>query len=47
VREQVLVAAKKVKLEGVPTWLEEPVRDAVIYVVIETLWAVLFRKPNG
>jgi len=47
VREQVLVAAKKVKLEGVPTWLEEPVRDAVIYVVLETLWTVLFRKPNG
>jgi hypothetical protein len=36
-------AAKKVNLKGVPSWLEEPVRDAVIYVVIETLWATLFR----
>lgn len=47
VREKVLVEAKKVNLKGVPTWLEEPVRDAVIYVVIETLWAMLFRKGKA
>jgi hypothetical protein len=43
VRTKVMDAAKKVNLKGVPSWLEEPVRDAVIYVVIETLWATLFR----
>ena len=45
VREQVKEAAKKIDLKGMPSWLEEPVRDAVIYVVIETIWTLLFRKP--
>jgi len=46
VRTKVMDAAKQVKLNGVPSWLEDPVRDAVIYVVIETLWAVSFRKKG-
>lgn len=36
-------AAKKVDLKGVPSWLEEPIRDAVVTVIIEVIWNLLFK----
>jgi len=44
VRERVMEAARRVKLGNVPEWLAEPVRDAVIYVVIEVVWTMAFKK---
>lgn len=44
VRLQVTEAAKKLDLGNVPTWLLDPVRDAVIYVIIEVVWSLVFKK---
>lgn len=44
VRLQVMDAAKKLELGNVPSWLVDPVRDAVIYVIIEVVWALAFKK---
>jgi hypothetical protein len=44
VRAKVAVEAKKLSLKSVPEWLQDIVRDAVVYVVIEVIWALFFRK---
>ena len=44
VHAHVAEAAKKLDLGNVPAWLADPVRDAVVYVIIEVVWALVFRK---
>lgn len=44
VRLQVMEAAKNLNLGNVPGWLADPVRDAVVYVIIEVVWAMAYRK---
>lgn len=44
VRLQVTEASKMLNLGNVPSWLVEPVRDAVIYVIIEVVWTMAHRK---
>jgi len=41
---QVGEAAKRLNIGNVPNWLVDPVRDAVIYVIIEVVWAMTFKK---
>jgi hypothetical protein len=43
VKGKVKDAAKKVDLKGLPSWLEDPIRDAVVGVVIEVCWNLLFK----
>lgn len=45
VKGKVKDAAKKIDLKGIPSWLEDPIRDAVVTVVIEVCWSLLFKKP--
>lgn len=45
VKTRVKDAAKKLDLKGIPSWLEEPIRDAVVNVIIEVIWNLLFKKP--
>jgi hypothetical protein len=45
VKAKVKEAAKKIDLKGVPSWLEEPIREAVITVIIEVVWNLVFKKP--
>lgn len=44
VKARVKDAAKKLDLKGIPSWLEEPIRDAVVNVIIEVIWNLLFKK---
>lgn len=44
VHAQVSDAAKTLSLGNTPAWLADPVRDAVVYVVIEAVWALVYRK---
>lgn len=44
VRDSVIEAARRLPIGNVPPWLADPVRDAVVYVVIESVWALVFRK---
>lgn len=44
VKIKVAEMTKKIDLGSIPTWLHEPVRDAVVYVIIETLWNVVLKK---
>lgn len=46
VRLQVSEAAKGLNLGNVPNWLVEPVRDAAVYVIIEVVWALAFKKTT-
>jgi hypothetical protein len=43
VKAKVKDAAKKVDLKSLPSWLEEPIRDAVVSVIIEVCWNLLFK----
>jgi hypothetical protein len=47
VHERVGAAARRLDLGNTPTWLADPVRDAVVYVVIESVWALLYRKKEA
>ena len=44
VKAKVKDAAKKIDLKGVPSWLEDPIRDAVVTVIIEVVWSIVFKK---
>jgi len=44
VKIKVAEIAKKIDLGSIPSWLHDPVRDAVVYVIIETLWNVVIKK---
>jgi hypothetical protein len=46
VKSKVMPEAQKIELKGVPEWLQSIVRDAIVYVVIEVVWALLFRKTD-
>ena len=46
VKGKVKDAAKKIDLEGIPSWLEEPIREAVVTVVIEVVWNLLFKNAK-
>lgn len=46
VKGKVKDAAKKIDLKGIPSWLEEPIREAVVTVVIEVVWNLLFKNAK-
>lgn len=46
VKAKVKDAAKKIDLKGIPSWLEDPIRDAVVNVVIEVIWNLLFKNAK-
>ncbi len=46
VKAKVKDAAKKIDLKGIPSWLEEPIRDAVVTVIIEVVWNLVFRDKK-
>ena len=43
VKGKVKEAAKRLDLKQLPSWLEEPIRDAVVTVIIEVCWNLLFK----
>lgn len=43
VKAKVKDASKKIDLKSLPSWLEEPIRDAVVAVIIEVIWNLLFK----
>jgi alpha-L-fucosidase len=40
IREKVMPAVSGVKLGKVPPWLVEPIKEAAVSVIIDTLWAI-------
>jgi len=47
VKAKVKDAAKHLDLKKVPGFLEDPIREAVISVIVDVVWATVFRKKNG
>lgn len=47
VKGKVKDASKKLDLKALPSWLEEPIRDAVIAVIIEVIWNLLFKGKKA
>ncbi len=47
VKEKVKDAAKNIDLKKVPGFLEDPIRDAVISVVVDVTWALVFKKKEA
>ncbi len=46
VKEKVKDAAKKIDLKGIPNFLEDAVRDALVGVVVDSVWALVFKKKD-
>lgn len=46
VKGKVKEAAKRLDLKSLPSWLEEPIRDAVVSVVIEVCWNLLIKDKK-
>jgi hypothetical protein len=46
VKSKVKHAVQHVDLKKVPAFLEEPIKDAVVGVVVDVVWATVFRKKN-
>jgi len=46
VKGKVKDASKKLDLKQLPSWLEEPIRDAVVSVIIEVCWNLLFKDKK-
>jgi hypothetical protein len=46
VKAKVKDAAKKLDLKSLPSWLEEPIRDAVVSVIIEVTWNLLLKDKK-
>ncbi len=47
VKEQVRDAVKHIDLKKVPPFLEEPIKDAVVSVIIDVVWALVFKKKEA
>jgi len=47
VKARVKEAAKRLDLKSLPSWLEEPIRDAVVSVVIEVCWNLLIKDKKA
>jgi hypothetical protein len=47
VKGKVKDAAKRIDLKSLPSWLEEPIRDAVVAVIIEVCWNLLFKGKQA
>lgn len=47
VKGKVKEAAKRLDLKSLPSWLEEPIRDAVVSVVIEVCWNLLIKDKKA
>jgi hypothetical protein len=46
VKLRVRDAVSHVDLKKVPAFLEEPIKDAVVGVIIDVIWAVAFQKKQ-
>ena len=46
VKDKVKDAAKSIDLKKVPSFLEDPIRDALISVVVDVVWALAFKKKE-
>jgi hypothetical protein len=47
VKGKVKEAAKRLDLKSLPSWLEEPIRDAVVSVIIEVCWNLLIKGKKA
>lgn len=47
VKSKVRDAVKHVDLKKVPAFLEEPIKDAVIGVIVDVVWATVFKKKDA
>lgn len=47
VKAKVKDAAKKIDLKSLPSWLEDPIRDAVVAVIIEVVWNLLLKGKQA
>jgi hypothetical protein len=47
VKTKVKEAAKKLDLKSLPSWLEEPIREAVVSVIIEVTWNLLLKDKKA
>jgi hypothetical protein len=47
VKDKVRDAVKHVDLKKVPGFLEEPIKDAVVGVIVDVVWATVFRKKDA
>jgi hypothetical protein len=46
VKGKVKEAAKRLDLKSLPSWLEEPIRDAVVSVIIEVCWNLVIKDKR-
>ena len=46
VKGKVKEAAKRLDLKSLPPWLEEPIRDAVVSVIIEVCWNLVIKDKR-
>ena len=46
VKNKVTEAAKKIDLKGIPGFLENIVRDALVGVIVDSVWALVFKKKK-
>ena len=46
VKDKVTEAAKKIDLKGIPGFLENIVRDALVGVIVDSVWALVFKKKK-
>lgn len=47
VKGKVKEAAKRLDLRSLPSWLEEPIRDAVVSVIIEVCWNLVIKEKRA
>lgn len=47
VKTKVRDAVKHIDLKKVPAFLEEPIKDAVIGVIVDVVWATVFKKKDA
>jgi len=40
IREQAMPLLKDVKLKKIPPWLEKPIKEAAVSIMVDTIWAM-------
>lgn len=47
VKVAMLEALREVDVPGVPAWIEEPAKEALVGFLIEVVWGLEFRAPRA
>lgn len=47
VKEMAIEAGRKIDIKWLPNFIENPIKDGIISIVIDVLWALLFKKAKA